>query len=206
MLGRSIDFMYRHMGRGFLGNCELSLRSLESKAPWRLPRKNNSEYTICISDEISTAPTMLTATGLGRTFFAMSHIAQPHNQIEALIVRFFVDMGHSATSIRAAFERYLAEGCVWQNQGLPTVEGKQEILRFLDHFLEGVGLQDVGGEVRAVASEGPFVLTERHERWIGRDGAVLVESFPLMGIFRVDNGLITEWRDYYDSALLAHLT
>ncbi|MNL80422.1 Epoxide hydrolase EphG [compost metagenome] len=48
----------------------------------------------------------------------------------------------------------------------------------------------------AIAAAGEVVLTERVDDFITEDGGRI--SIPLMGSFRVRNGEIVEWRDYFD--------
>lgn len=136
----------------------------------------------------------------------MSSPHEPSNENEALVVRFFSAMGETYVEMRAAFENFLADDCLWANQGLPEVRGKAQVLGFLQDFVDQVGLESVGGEVINIASAADTVLTERHERWTGKEGVVLVESLPVMGTFEIADGKIRSWRDYYDSARLAHLT
>ncbi|WP_407563667.1 limonene-1,2-epoxide hydrolase family protein [Streptomyces sp. 184] len=130
---------------------------------------------------------------------------EPATAQEALVVRFFADMGSTYAEMVPAFHRHLSDDCLWANQGLPEVRGKERILGFLQQLVDQTGLESVGGEVLRIASRGGTVLTQRHEHWTGKGGAVLVESLPVMGTFEVADGKITSWRDYYDSALLAHL-
>lgn len=130
---------------------------------------------------------------------------EPANENEALVVRFFDAMGTDYAQMRTAFEEFLSADCLWANQGLPEVRGRDEVLGYLGQLHEQTGLADVGGEVLAIASRGGTVLTERHERWTDANGTVLVESLPVMGTFEVTDGRISSWRDYYDSARLAPL-
>jgi limonene-1,2-epoxide hydrolase len=126
---------------------------------------------------------------------------------ETLVINFFADMGETYPAMRAAFEQYLHDDCVWANQGLPEVRGKAEILEFLRQFADQTGLAAVHGEVLNIASVHGTntVLTERHERWTGKDGVPLVESLPVMGAFEVENDKIKAWRDYFDPSRFAHL-
>src|SRR3954452_5540773 len=135
----------------------------------------------------------------------MSPSHEPSTDNEKLVVQFFAAMGRTYGEMRTAFERYLAEDCVWANQGLPEVRGKHQILQFLQAFVDQTGLQNVNGRVLNIASTGDIVLTERHEHWTGKDGAVLVESLPVMGAFHIGDGKIMAWRDYFDPGRFAHL-
>jgi limonene-1,2-epoxide hydrolase len=132
---------------------------------------------------------------------------EPSNEKEALVVQFFADMGGTYAEMKKAFQRHLHDDCVWANQGLPAVHGKPQVIEFLGQFADQVGLEDVHGEVLNIATVPGTntVLTERHERWTGKDAVVLVESLPVMGAFEVEDGKIRMWRDYYDPSRLAHL-
>ncbi|RNL87475.1 limonene-1,2-epoxide hydrolase family protein [Halostreptopolyspora alba] len=134
-----------------------------------------------------------------------SDASHPKKDNEDLVVRFFADMGDSYAQMCVAFDRYLADDCVWANQGLPEVRGKARIFEFLRDFADQIGLESVNGQVYNIASAGPVVLTERHERWTGADGKILVESLPVMGTFEVEDGRIRAWRDYFDPTRFAHL-
>jgi limonene-1,2-epoxide hydrolase len=46
-----------------------------------------------------------------------------------------------------------------------------------------------------VAVNGNTVLTERMDTFIGKG---FRSELPVMGVFVVENGQITEWRDYFD--------
>lgn len=53
-------------------------------------------------------------------------------------------------------------------------------------------------EILHIAANGEFVLTERMDRMV-HQGRVI--TLPNMGIFRVRDDRICEWRDYFDLAL-----
>lgn len=97
---------------------------------------------------------------------------------------------------RAAFDDMLADDAVWANTGLPTAEGKQACLDFLDSFhtfkVEGIRI-----EVLAWGSRGGAVVTERVDHLLGTDGAPPA-SLPVAGTFEVTDGRISAWRDYFD--------
>jgi limonene-1,2-epoxide hydrolase len=52
-------------------------------------------------------------------------------------------------------------------------------------------------EIIAIAANGNTVLTERVDRFT-MDGRAL--ALPVMGVFEIKDGLIEEWRDYFDLA------
>jgi limonene-1,2-epoxide hydrolase len=92
---------------------------------------------------------------------------------------------------------YLAEGAVYHNVGLPASVGREAILTNLaaQFAIYPDSYQYV---VKNLASNGGIVLTERLDMIRTNFGVIGV---PVMGTFVVDHGLITNWRDYWDTAL-----
>lgn len=92
---------------------------------------------------------------------------------------------------------YIAEDIVYENIGtfpLPTMRSREATRRFLG-MIEKLGAR-VSIEVHALADDGPLVLTERTDTiWLGSTPA----SFWVCGTFRVRDGKIVAWRDYYDN-------
>jgi limonene-1,2-epoxide hydrolase len=76
-----------------------------------------------------------------------------------------------------------------------AVEGREAIRRFLEGALAQM---DVEFLVHRSASRGAVVFTERTDVLTMADGARI--ELPVAGIAEVRHGLITVWRDYYDSA------
>lgn len=135
----------------------------------------------------------------------MSGSGEPITEQEKIVVNFFDDMGTTYSEMRAAFDRYLTDDCVWSNSGLPEARGKAAVIGYLEQLAGQIGLAAVGGEVYAIASRDDVVLTQRHEVWTNTDGATIVESLPVMGTFEVRDGKIASWKDYFDPTKLSHL-
>jgi limonene-1,2-epoxide hydrolase len=71
----------------------------------------------------------------------------------------------------------------------------------VEAYLRGTGpFEDSDWELLHLAANGEHVLTERIDR-ITKGGKPI--ALPLMGIFRVSDGLIREWRDYSISRCIA---
>jgi limonene-1,2-epoxide hydrolase len=87
----------------------------------------------------------------------------------------------------------ISEDCVYKNMPFHKANGKERIERDLRAMLARVNSFEV--EMINIASEGGVVLTERIDT-IGT-GSVAAD-IELMGVFVVKDGLITEWRDYFD--------
>ena len=88
------------------------------------------------------------------------------------------------------------DSCVYQNVPFHTARGKKSVVK----ALQGMGKAMTQFEVEMVniAVNGNVVLTERVDTLGGRFFNV---KLPVMGVFVVKNGKITEWRDYFDWSL-----
>ena len=86
----------------------------------------------------------------------------------------------------------LADDVKWQNVGLPTISGRERIVKLMRS-----GKGKLGFEVKfhRIAAEGSAVLTERTDALI--IGPVRLQ-FWVCGVFEVHDGRITLWRDYFD--------
>jgi limonene-1,2-epoxide hydrolase len=89
---------------------------------------------------------------------------------------------------------FFSDDAVYHNIPVDPVVGRDAIRATLEGFTAGV--ESVEFEVVHAVADGPIVLTERIDRFIWPTGHVLV--LPVMGTFEVHDGLITQWRDYFD--------
>lgn len=118
--------------------------------------------------------------------------------IEA-VKQFFAAMDTTSLDDAAkALESLVTDDFVWENSGLPTVNGPQGGADFLRYF--GTVLPMVGIKVDwiAVAAAGNVVVTERVDHMVDAEGNKLL-SLPLAGTLEVaEDGKIKAWRDYFD--------
>lgn len=94
------------------------------------------------------------------------------------------------------FERgitFIDEDCVYKNIPFHTARGKKSINRAMTAMQKTINVFDV--EMIHISANGEVVLTERIDTVGGR---FFNAEIPLMGVFVVKNGKITEWRDYFD--------
>ncbi|WP_240530208.1 limonene-1,2-epoxide hydrolase family protein [Novosphingobium sp. PC22D] len=91
-------------------------------------------------------------------------------------------------------EALLAAEILYLNGPLPPLRGHAAVM----NYLQSAGPFDaVRWDILHIARRGDTVLTERVDRmWM--DGRTV--ALPIMGAFRLENGLIAEWRDYFDLA------
>jgi limonene-1,2-epoxide hydrolase len=86
----------------------------------------------------------------------------------------------------------MADTIVWQNVGLPTLQGRQRIVKILRRGQGKVGFEV---KIHRIAVDGNSVLTERTDALV--IGPVRLQ-FWVCGVFEVHAGRITLWRDYFD--------
>lgn len=88
---------------------------------------------------------------------------------------------------------FIDDDCVYQNVPFHTARGKERIRRDLGSMEKAMNVFEV--EMVNIAVNGNVVLTERVDTLGGRFFNVAI---PLMGTLVVENGKITEWRDFFD--------
>lgn len=89
-------------------------------------------------------------------------------------------------------ESLAAPGLLWQNVGLPSLRGRDRIVKLLRR---GQGRMGFAVKFHRIAQDGGTVLTERTDALIF--GPVRLQ-FWVCGTFEVHDGQITLWRDYFD--------
>jgi limonene-1,2-epoxide hydrolase len=91
---------------------------------------------------------------------------------------------------------------VWVQPGLPTVVGADAAIQLVRTW--GAGFTGYQLEIRNVASTDRAVLIERRETFRHPDGSVNF-VLPVVGVAEFRDGRITEWREFYDTALIPGL-
>jgi limonene-1,2-epoxide hydrolase len=86
----------------------------------------------------------------------------------------------------------LADDLVYQNVGLPTIHGRDKVIKLFSS-LGGACAFEV--KIHRIAADGAAVLTERTDALIF---GPLRLQFWVCGVFEVRGGQITLWRDYFD--------
>src|SRR5690606_29205327 len=89
---------------------------------------------------------------------------------------------------------YCAEDAVYHNIPMEPVVGRAAIRDFVAGFLGTFASIDF--EIHRQVTSGGLVMNERTDTMRGKDGRSL--ALPVMGVFAVEGGLITAWRDYFD--------
>jgi limonene-1,2-epoxide hydrolase len=88
----------------------------------------------------------------------------------------------------------VSEDVYYDNVPIGDMRGKAAMREFLAPMVGGSG--PVHFEVHRQAASGNVVFNERTDRMVlqGKDIAL-----PVAGVFEVNDGLITFWRDYFDN-------
>lgn len=115
---------------------------------------------------------------------------------ETVVRQFLSDMGRPGGLIKA-IENHCAEGCRWENTGLPTAENKAAMVTMMKAFIDGYQLDHMVVELTAIAAAGDKVLTERVDHLKKADGTLIL-SIALAGVLHVRDGRVTHWADYFD--------
>jgi len=87
----------------------------------------------------------------------------------------------------------MADHIAWHNVGFPIIRGRQRISGL---FRRGQGKFAFEVKIHRIAAEGTTVLTERTDALVF--GPLRVQ-FWVCGVFEVQAGRITLWRDYFDT-------
>ena len=114
------------------------------------------------------------------------------------VTAFLAECGKSKAAMQAAYRQYFSPKCVWENVGMAKTTGPDEALALMQQF-ESMGIAYFSVKTTAIAAQGHKVLTERVDSLLGADGKT-IKTLSVMGTFEVDNGKITAWRDYFDTA------
>lgn len=90
---------------------------------------------------------------------------------------------------------FFAEGAVYHNIPMPKLVGRDAIAAFIGQFFGKVST--LSFEILHTAENAAgVVLNERMDEFTLKNGTHI--RMPVMGVFELENGLITAWRDYFD--------
>jgi limonene-1,2-epoxide hydrolase len=89
--------------------------------------------------------------------------------------------------------QYLSDDCEYTNIPISTVQGPVAVRTVLEAFLAPTLENEI--VVKHVAVDGSVVFIERTDRHRLANGWV---ELPVTGVWEVQDGRITLWRDYFD--------
>ncbi len=90
---------------------------------------------------------------------------------------------------------YFAADPVYHNLPGPPAKGSEAVRRTIGSFLKG--WQKTDWEILNIAAAGNTVFAERVDRT--ETGGKQID-LPVVGVFELQDGKITAWRDYFDLA------
>lgn len=90
--------------------------------------------------------------------------------------------------------RYVADDCSYHNIPMPVVQGAAGVRATLEGFLQLLG--GIRIETLRQVAQGEWVMNERLDHFSPPQGTAY--GLPVAGSFRVQNGKITVWNDYFD--------
>jgi len=88
---------------------------------------------------------------------------------------------------------YFTEDAIYHNMPIDPAQGHDAIRNVMMLFVPMS--KEITFEIKHLAEEGNIVLTERVDRFVMDGGTI---ELPVMGVFEVQGGKITAWRDYFD--------
>ena len=120
----------------------------------------------------------------------MSEATNPEEIVNTFISKI------EARDLDAALEQ-VSEDCYYDNVPIGDMTGRSDMHQFLSGLLQGEG--PVEFEVVRQTCTGNTVMNERLDRFNTASGRT--NELPVMGVFEVNEGLITFWRDYFDNGM-----
>jgi limonene-1,2-epoxide hydrolase len=90
----------------------------------------------------------------------------------------------------------LSDDIFYHNIPMAPVEG----IAAFKAFLTGFAVSAAEFEIHHIAANGNVVMTERTDRFLIADKRVVIR---VMGVFVIEGGKISHWRDYFDLAEFA---
>jgi limonene-1,2-epoxide hydrolase len=88
---------------------------------------------------------------------------------------------------------FFSDDVVYHNIPMDPAEGIDAAMAVVDMFINM--FETVSFDIHHLASDGTTVLTERTDAFTMKGKTA---GLPVMGAFRVEDGKITAWRDYFD--------
>lgn len=116
------------------------------------------------------------------------------------VLAFCEAMSGDALSLREAYRHYFTDTTRWENVNLTVTNGATEAVALIDELERTIGIISIHVEMKAIATSGNLVLTERVDTLFRKVGDPIV--LRVMGIFEVERDKLVNWRDYFDTGSL----
>ena len=109
---------------------------------------------------------------------------------------FFASLG-SVERDKATFRRLCSPDFVWENSGLPAVQGHEAACAMVDAWAAQIDFDSVDIEMLHIVADGDTVLCERIDTMYDSRRQVLF-TLPIVGRLKIAGGKIVAYRDYFD--------
>ena len=116
------------------------------------------------------------------------------NAAEQVVNGFIAAIGNKDEAAAMAF---VAEDCYYDNVPIGDMTGKDKMAEFLAPTFRSKG--PVEFEIVRQSAAGNIVMNERIDKFSTGKGREI--ALPVAGVFEVNDGLITFWRDYFDNGM-----
>ena len=90
----------------------------------------------------------------------------------------------------------VADNCYYDNVPVGDMTGKDKMAEFLAPMFKSKG--PVVFEIHRQTTTGNVVMNERTDRFVMKGKEIAI---PVAGVFEVNDGKITFWRDYFDNGM-----
>ncbi|MDH4145133.1 MAG: nuclear transport factor 2 family protein [Acidimicrobiia bacterium] len=90
----------------------------------------------------------------------------------------------------------VAEDCYYDNVPIGDMRGHEKMLEFLGPMFRSSG--PLQFEIVRQTASGNMVMNERIDRFVMKGREI---GLPVAGVFEVNDGKITFWRDYFDNGM-----
>ncbi len=114
----------------------------------------------------------------------------------------FMATWKTPNNLEASLKQYFTPDCRYENVGLSKTTGPADAIAFFADFAKQCPFVSIEIDMLSIAATGDTVLMERIDTLKDADGKTLL-TIPLMGVMKVKDGQIYEWRDYFDTAPFA---
>lgn len=115
-----------------------------------------------------------------------------------IVTEFFERWSVSYDEMIAAFDETFADECRWDQRPMALTTTKGQALRFMARSRKMLGLETIDVDIVKIASSDDCVLCERVDHLRRNDGS-LIASAPVAGMLVIQDGLIVDWKEYFDS-------
>ena len=111
----------------------------------------------------------------------------------------FLASWKTPNGLEASLNKYFTPDCLYENVGMSKTRGPAEAIAFFAGFAQQCPFVSIDIDMRSIAAVGDTVLMERIDYLKDVSGKTLL-TIPLMGVMKIRDGKVCEWRDYFDTA------